>query len=310
MPSPPSLPSDPLAPRASRARAVLLWKSGGLEWRAGHAADAIAHAKEALALAETLMAAAPDSSKARQLEGAILESLGTYFQGMGQSKDALAAYLQAAKYDQINLKADPFDARTRDDVMVTEKNLGDLYFHNLFKWPEALQCYQTLESLLAARIAADPGNNVAQDRLAVNESYLASTLLYLGHEKEAREQATKSLILARKLADRPGASFDELYDFVWLATTMEPDDLQQARQAIPYGERAVALNPQNPAALNVLGAAYLGSGDKPHALAAFQRGLALFPPAKPGQPIPAQQRILGDALTNLLKPQALPANHP
>ena len=299
----PSVPAgEPLATEATRRRAILLWKNSLMLKRAGRVEEALGMTREALALSSSLLQADPDNATLKRMRAACLNVLGIEFQSLNRPQDSLASYAEAAQIDEALLHADPSDSRAREDMSSVDKNLGDLYFHALFRWPDALRFYQAEHALLEQRLKEDPGNVTAQDRLAVNESYLASTYLYLNQPAQARAEATESLALARRLADRPTATYEEIYNFAWLATSMDPADLQQPAAAIPYALRAVeANNGRDPDALALLADAYFETGKVQQAIVTAQRGLALFPPDAPGHVTPQAKRRLNDALQSFVQ---------
>jgi tetratricopeptide (TPR) repeat protein len=124
--------------------------------------------------------------------------------------------------------------------------------------------------------------------LAETLTFVASALLATGHPAEARTQAVRGLAMAKELADQAGATHDLIYNYAWLAVTIEPTDLQSPRNALPYAIKAAQMSP-GLEELSVLGEAYAGIGDYAHAIEAVEKGLKLFPPVEPGKPVPMQQ---------------------
>jgi tetratricopeptide (TPR) repeat protein len=120
---------------------------------------------------------------------------------------------------------------------------------------------------------------------------VASTLLATGHLAEARQQAVRGLAMARDLADQPAATHNLIYNYAWLAVTIEPTDLQNPRDALPYAIKAAQMSP-GLEELSVLGQAYAGIGDYAHAIEAVENGLKRFPPIETGKPVSMQQTSL------------------
>src|SRR5947209_6551983 len=80
-----------------------------------------------------------------------------------------------------------------------------------------------------------------------------------GKDLAARAPAKRGLELARELADRPGATMEHVYNYAWLAVTVDPQDLRDPRSALPYAQQAVAMShSENSMALHVLAQAYAG----------------------------------------------------
>jgi tetratricopeptide (TPR) repeat protein len=108
---------------------------------------------------------------------------------------------------------------------------------------------------------------------------------------EARQEAARGLAMAKELADRPGATHNLIYSYAWLAVTIEPTDLQDPRDALPYAVKAAQMSPGSDE-FSVLGQAYAGMGDYSQAVEAVEKGLKLFPAVEPGKPVSMQQATL------------------
>ena len=289
--------SSSLAPRATRVRAVMLTKIGRVQGRRGNWVEAESDYQQALVLATQLSNADPLNQNSSALLSATLNQLGFAQESLDDLAAAQATFLRVAELDETALRADPNNSRASDNVMVAQKNLGDLYFHGLHKWPEALRCYRRVGELLETQSAADPSNLVARERLAINDTYIASTLLRMNQPAEARRETMAGLALAKQLADRPNPTYDQLYNYAWLATTAEPDDLADPAGALPYIQRAVAMDKgSDPLSLIVLADAYAGVGDYQHAVSTIEKADALFPPMPPGKASSRQQQTVRERL--------------
>jgi tetratricopeptide (TPR) repeat protein len=179
---------------------------------------------------------------------------------------------------------------------VAQKNLGDLYYYNLNRFPDALRAYRRAAELLDLQVRADPANLVWKQNLSETLTYVASALMELGQPTEARREAERGLALAKEIAGRPGATHDQIYNYAWLAVTIEPLSLRDGAAALPYARRAVAMSQEkNPYDLHVLAKAHAAVGDFASAERAEAKALALFPRLQPGQPVPgAQQSVEND----------------
>ncbi len=109
----------------------------------------------------------------------------------------------------------------------------------------------------------------------------------------ARREALAGLTLSKQLADRQNATYAQLYHYAWLATSVEPTDLQDAAGAMPYIQRAVAIDKGlDPLSLLVLADAYAGTNDFAHAVATLEKADVLFPAIAQGNHVPRQQQIV------------------
>jgi tetratricopeptide (TPR) repeat protein len=288
-------PSHPLAARVGRAKAVLIAKLAMAQDASGDRRGALAQYQEALRMAEDLARADPNNQHARELVEAFLNQIAYNQQSLGDFPAALESYRKASAIDEEELRADPGNSKARDDSIVTLRNLGSLYLYQLHKNEEAAQCYRRAGELLEAVCHDDPQNVAARKDLSETLTFVASTLLATGHPAEARQQAVRGLAMAKELADRPGATHNLLYNYAWLAVTIEPTDLQNPRGALPYAIKAAQMSP-GLEELSVLGQAYAGTGDYAHAIEAVETGLKQFPPSEPGKPVSMQEAGLLDDL--------------
>jgi tetratricopeptide (TPR) repeat protein len=288
----PELPSShPLAPRVGRAKAVLIAKLAMAQDASGDRLGALAKYQDALRTAESLSRADPNNQHARELVSAFLNQIAYNQQSLGDFPAALESYRQASAIDEQELRADPNNSKARDNSIVTLRNLGSLYLYQLKRNDEAARCYRRAAELLEAVCQADPRNLASRKDLSETLTFVASTLLVTGHPAEARQQAARGLAMAKELADQPGATHNLLYNYAWLAVTIEPTDLQSPREALPYAIKAAQMSPGSDE-LSVLGQAYAGIGDYARAIEAVEKGLKPFPPIEPGKPVSMQQTTL------------------
>ena len=281
-------PANPLAARVGRAKAVLTAKLAMQQDAAGDRLGALAKYQEALRTAEDLARADPNNQHSGELVSAFLNQIAYDQQSLGDLPAALASYLKISAIDEEQLRADPNNSKARDNSIVTLRNLGSLYLYQLNKKEDGARCYQRAAELLEAACQADPHNLASRKDLAETLTFVASALLATGHPAEARTQAVRGLAMAKELADQAGATHDLIYNYAWLAVTIEPTDLQSPRNALPYAIKAAQMSP-GLEELSVLGEAYAGIGDYAHAIEAVEKGLKLFPPVEPGKPVPMQQ---------------------
>src|ERR1019366_4565392 len=94
-----------------------------------------------LETADALLAADPNSTRARNLVTALLNKLAFSKAGTGDLKGALLDFQRASDLDFAAVNADPNNEKARSDLVVTLKNLADLYYYEMNSYPEALRSY-------------------------------------------------------------------------------------------------------------------------------------------------------------------------
>ena len=294
-------PGNPSLLRVRRAKAVELMKLADLE-RRSDIADTLVKYTSALETADSILQADPNSTRARNLVTALLNKLAFTKESMGNLKGALADFQRAVELDSAALAADPNNDKARGNVVVTLKNLADLYYYEMNNLPEALSRYRRAGDLLEIQSRADSGNIVWQQNLSEILTDVASILLATGHPQEGRAQAQRGLQLAKGVADRPGATGDQIYNYAWLAVTVDPEELRDPAGALPYAAKAVELGKgQDPLCLHVLAQAYAGTHDYRRAVETEEKALALFPPVEAGKPVPRNRGIIERALEDFRK---------
>jgi tetratricopeptide (TPR) repeat protein len=292
----------PAAPRAMRAKAVILMKLGDAQARTMRLAGAMTQYRAALEYAEKLQAADPNNVRSRNLVTVALNKIASTHMSLEQNEAAEATYLRVISINEGILAADPSNERARGGAASAQKNLGDLYYYNLHRFPDALRCFRRAVELLELQVKADPGNIVWKQNLSESLTYVASALMELKRPAEARPEAQRGLEIARQIADRPGASHDQIYNYAWLGITIEPQDLRDGRTVLPYARRAVEMSREkDPFDLHVLGEAYAALGDFARAEEAESKALALFPPLEPGQPVPGPRQTVETSLAEYRK---------
>ena len=131
---------------------------------------------------------------------------------------------------------------------------------------------------------------------------IASILIETGQPQEAKVQAQRGLQLAKRVADQPGATGDQMYNYAWLAVTVDPEELRDPAGALPYAAKAVEMGKgQDPLCLHVLALAYAGTHDYRRAVETEEKALALFAPVEAGKPAPRNRGIVERALDGFRK---------
>jgi non-specific serine/threonine protein kinase/serine/threonine-protein kinase len=293
-------PGHKLAKRVTRGRIVLEMKIADLA-AYENPSSALTKYKELYATAQALSRADPTDEYERSLAAVLLDKVANAQNLLGDAKGALESYTQAIAPAESALRADPTNGKAQYNLMVGYKNLGNVYYDQVKNMPEALKCFRRAAELLEALIQSDPKNVVNRQRLAETISYIASAEMFTGKLEEARRDARRSLQIAKELADLPDANNDQIYNYAWLAVTMDPADLRDPKSALPYAKRAVEMGGGRHKALtlHVLAQAYEGVGDYAHAEETELKALATYAPVKPGDPVPVQQRMMENFLKEI-----------
>jgi eukaryotic-like serine/threonine-protein kinase len=300
-------PGHKLAGRVARGRIILEMKLADLA-AYQNPSPALVKYKELYAAAQAISRADPTDVYQRALAALLLDKVASVQSLLGDGKGALESYRQGIVPAEEALRADPTNGKAQYNLMVGYKNLGDVYYYQIKDMPAALKCFLRAVELLDALIQADPKNVVNRMRLSDSLSYIASAELSTGKPVEARRDAKRSLEIAKEIADLPDANHDQIYNYAWLAVTMDPADLRDPKSALPYAKRAVEMGGMhNSLSLHLLAQAYGGVGDYEHAEETELKALALYAPVKPGDPVPVQQQMMEDFLKRFraeLKKQA------
>ena len=290
-------PGHPSAVRAARSRAVMLKKLGGMEDNAGNVSAALARYRSALEIADALYQADPTNTSIQAVVTAVLNSLAVLEGVTGDFKAAEQHFLRVIEINETGLRLDPNNERARGSVITNQTNLGNFYFYDVKNTTDALRSYRRAMELLEIQCRADPKKLVWRQRLAEVLTDVASCLMETGQPQEARREVQRALVVSKEVADSPGATGDQFYNYAYLAVTVDPADLRDYSGALPYALKAVEMtNPAHPLCLHVLAQAYAGTGDYQHAVQSEEKALSLFPPSEPGQAVTRNQKILQEAL--------------
>lgn len=300
------LTSHPLAQRAARVHAMALMKISDAQINHGDTRSALEGYEKAMALLEG-PGGGTGVKRTRTIIGVMYDKIGFAHMTLSENQKALEAYKRGEEMAEEDLKADPTNQRARMGMIVSRKNMGDLLFYNIVDMPAALDCFRKAAESLEIEMNADPANLVWKQRLSETLTYVASTLLRLKQPEEARVQAKRGVAMAKEIADLPGANQSQIYNYAWLAVTVEPEDLQEPAKALPYAKKAVEMSGgRDPYSMHVLAQAYAGIGDNATAIQTEERALSLMPPPQTGQTPPAIQATVQEALDDYRKRLAGP----
>ena len=266
---------DPGDLRARRATAGLNMKIGQL-----HAARqprvALERFRAALDVLDALPAAERGAVAVRRLRGAVLRRLAECLWNLDDSREALAAYQEAAATYQAMADLDPANTRAQYDWAVALNDAGQA-LESLGDVAGALRQYDRVANILESLLKTDPANVSWQATHAEILVRIGSLLLKTGQPEEARRQTVRGLARARRLADRPDLPPTELTRVARLLLLCQPPDLRDPGLAAACARRAVELtNGADAYALDTLAEAQLQAGDSEAARATVARGLALL----------------------------------
>jgi len=290
-------PGVPEAERDGMARISLGVKLADRDDRAGRYAEALKQYQSLLELAERIANENPHNARDSGMVGTLLNRLAAEQSTLHQNAAAIENYRRFIEMAEANLAADPNNDRTRTGLTVANKNLGDHYFQNVGDFTQALRCYRRVAELLEWQVRADPGNVVARAHFSEIHEEIADCLLKTGHVAEGRREARLGLEIAKGLADRPGATSDQVYNYAHLAINADPEVLGDVAAVLPYALKAVEMSHgSDPFSLHVLARTYARSGNYRRAMEMEQKALALFPPSEPGKPVSGLQESIQDLL--------------
>jgi len=286
-------PSDPFYLRGTRGRAVELAHLGDMEIRAHRIEPGLADYDQSLHTAEALARTHPNDTRVEDVLAVVLNKIASEKTQIGDNKGAIESYRRALAMDESILAADPNNEKARSGILAVSKNMGDLNYYNLNNIPEALANYRKAEQMLEAQSREDPGNVVWQQQLAEVKTCVASALLDSGHPADARREAVSGLEMAKSVADRSGASVEQIYNYAYLGINIQPSDLVNAAAVLPYALKAVAMSHEkDPFSLHVLAQTYAAMNNYSTAIATEEKASALFPPIVPGQPVSNAQAVV------------------
>ncbi len=100
--------------------------------------------------------------------------------------------------------------------------------------------------------------------------------------------------MAKELADRTGATADQIYNYAWLAVSMDPDSLRRSGRSLPYALKAVEMSRgKNPQFLYVLAQTLCRNGQLQRGGGGRARRFSAHAPTPAGR-APAQNRAVAE----------------
>ncbi len=255
---------------------------------------------QAYSAALGLLARLPDrereSVEAQQHRARLLVLLGWGQGQLGDFKHSLANLEEARPILDAQAAADPQNvgAEYRRVDLYRSIGLVNGYAGNA---PEALKNLQTAVGILDVIVKRDTANAIYPLLRAELQGRVANLLWQAGRKAEAAPYAQLSVAYFRKIGDSPGATPQQLIEAVRSVAETGVPSLRDYPAALRFAVRADQLaSGKNPGALGYLAEAYALNENYPKAVDAAQRGLAVTPPTKPGDPPSRLRQWLQDEL--------------
>jgi eukaryotic-like serine/threonine-protein kinase len=269
--------------RARRGVAVLRLKLGDMQLEAGEIEQAAANYDAAVNDFDRLGAADPDNALLSRNAAMARRKRGFAFEMRGDTRAALAEYGRAETALKALIQADPRNTQATMDHAVLLKNVGDLHY-KLEKLPAAAAAYRESSALLKTLAASDPGNYVLRGRYGTMLVYAGDTLGLMGRKEEAVRMLRDGLAIKKEIADRAGATSDDVIAYSMDLIDCTVDELRDPAAALAYARRATAMTPRPvPENLAQLARAAFEAGDAAQAVEVQQKFLSILPAAAPAR---------------------------
>jgi tetratricopeptide (TPR) repeat protein len=224
---------------------------------------------------------------------------------------ALNAYERAAEQAEHNLKLDPQDTRSQEDLAGILGSQARPYIEMLdpvlYRDGQADRQANTRRAIvllrraiaLTERLVAEDANNTEWIAyLANNKADLGTLVKLSGDRAEGVRLIRSGLATLCTLASRSDASEDTLYRAT-SAFLSAPLELRDSRLALQLGERLVVLTQRkDPNSLVLLAQASLYNGQIANAIGTAKEGLKLLPPQDPGTSASRCRILLEHILAN------------
>jgi tetratricopeptide (TPR) repeat protein len=225
----------------------------------------------------------------RQLRAIMLVHIGwnqgqlnDYNAGLASVEEAVPVLDELASADPENVGA----AFRRFDAF---RSLGLIHGYAGHS-AESLEYLRKAVEILDEIAPRDTANTIYPLLRAEMQGRVANLLVEAKRDAEARQYAEPSVAYFRRIGDSPDATPQQLIEAVRSAAETRVKSLRDYPAALRFALRADQLaKGGNPGALGYLAEAYALNDNLPKASEAAQRGLAITPPAKPGES-PSQLR--------------------
>jgi len=232
----------------------------------------------------------------QQLRARLLVLLGWGQGQLGDFKQSLANLEEARPILDAQSVADPQNVGAQFRRVDLYRSLGLVngYAGNA---AEALRNLRQAVEILDIIVKRDPANAIYPQLRAELQGRVANLLVQAGRKSEAEPYAKASVAFFRKIGDGPEATPQQLIEAVRSVAETQVPYLRDYPAALRFALRADRLAAgKNAGALGYLAEAYALNKDYPKAVDAAERGLAITPPTKPGEPISRLRQWLQDEL--------------
>lgn len=250
----------------------------------GDTPGALANCRRCDALTNTLLEAHPADVALRTQKAVNMIALGNALRLSGQPKEAADTLQTAVNQFRPLMAVDSTNADLQRRAAIAHAYLANAEL-DLHDRTAATENYRAAIGLLQGLVSADPSNVRFRTDLTYMLFRQGGLLTQAGRTQEARASTKRGLAFLRLSAERSTASAEDLNDYAWWLATGQPADLRQPTHAIELAKRAIALaHSPNASYLHTLGWSYFRAGDRPDAVDALQRALAILEPGPPGAP--------------------------
>lgn len=259
--------------RARRAQGILRMKMGDLHRAGGDAERAL---NDYLLASADLEALWNDTRREelRRVRGLIWGKIGHAKAELGDSKGALQHYQDQIRLFEEQWRADSNDQRAMMDLASAYKNSSDAS-SQLGDASGAGEASRKSLELLDKLAAADPGNTVVQERLAMVLLQVAEMEADRKLAAEARQLAGRGLAILKKLADRAEAAPASRINYAEALLTCPVAGLRNAADALEYAEAGAPA--EDIRELDILAQAQYANGQTAKAIETLERTLAKLP---------------------------------
>ncbi len=250
----------------------------------------------ALNVLARLPAAEQQTEGVRHLRAMMQVHLG-WNEGQLNDYNAALATLEEARpvLDEL-AAADPENVGAAFRRFDAYRSLGLIHGYAGHK-DESLANLRKAVEILDWMVQRDTANAMYPLLRAEMQGRVANLLVETKREGEARPYAEASAVYFRKIGDSPDATPQQLIEAVKSTAETGVKALRDYPAALRFALRAdERANGKNPAALGYLAEAYALNNNYPKAIEAAQRGLAITPPTKPGEPPAKLRQWLEDEL--------------
>lgn len=251
----------------SRGEGVLRMKLGDLDQADGDPKAAL----------EKYRAAVGPMTIAGKREAAMIHrKMGNAYQMMGDLAKALDEYSLSSNSQRERMLADPDNAQAKMDFVLGLRDRASVMTLDK-QWAPALKLLQEALAILKPMADAQPQQILLQSRSAVISLDAANLLVKLKQDSDGRRLALEGLRALKRVADRTGATADDLASYSSFILDPPLKELANIPEAVAYARRSVELSKsQAPEHLDQLSASLAAAGNKAEAIAVEEKALALL----------------------------------